>query len=227
MIADASNFVGMVDSAFFIIVSICVFFLVLVTTLMIVFVVKYSRKKNPKATNIHGSIPLEITWTVIPTLIVLVMFWIGWTGYIQEATPPKDVMTVDVYAQMWKWSFKYANGKMADSLYLPVNKAVLFNLHSKDVDHSFFVPAFKIKKDVIPNRVNQEWFRPEQIGVYDIFCAEYCGLRHSYMYSKVVVMPMHDFLAWANKGMNVTDSLAVLKSKIKVTKTQQQFPLQY
>lgn len=227
MIADASNFVGMVDSTFFILVAICVFFLVLITTLMIVFVVKYSRKKNPKATNIHGSVPLEITWTVIPTLIVLVMFWLGWTGYVQMATPPKDAMVVDVYAQMWKWSFKYSNGKEADSLYLPVNKPVLFNLHSKDVDHSFFVPAFKIKKDVIPNRTNHEWFKPEQTGVYDIFCAEYCGLRHSYMLSKVVVMPMNDFLAWANKGVQVTDSLEVLKSTKTVINNQPQFPLKY
>jgi cytochrome c oxidase subunit II len=227
MIADASNFVGIVDQAFFIIVAICVFFLVLITTLMIVFVVKYSRKKNPKATNIHGSTALEITWTLIPTLIVLVMFWLGWTGYIQMATPPKDTMVVDVYAQMWKWSFKYANGKEADSLYLPLNKPVLFNLHSKDVDHSFYIPDFKIKKDVIPNRTNQVWFKPERTGVYDIFCAEYCGVRHSYMYSKVIVMPMNDFLSWANKGVQVSDPKEVLTGGTRKVTGGKNYPLKY
>lgn len=212
MIAEASNFVGTVDSAFFIIVSICVFFLALITTLMIVFVVKYSRKKNPRAKNIHGSMTLEITWTIIPTLIVLVMFWIGWTGYKQEATPPKNAMKVDVYAQMWKWSFKYNNGKEADTLYLPVNKAVLFYLHSKDVDHSFYVPAFKIKKDVIPGRTNKLWFIPEEVGSYDIFCAEYCGLRHSYMLSKTIIMPVKDFNNWLNKGTK-SDTTNVTQQK--------------
>ena len=196
MIAEASNFVSGTDSAFIIVTSICVFFLLLITVLMIVFVIKYNRKRNKRAVNVHGSTTLEITWTVIPTLIVMVMFWIGWVGYKDLSTPPKGSMIVDVTAQMWKWSFKYANGVKADSLFVPLNKNVEVRLHSIDVDHSFYVPAFRVKKDCIPTRTNIAWFRAEELGTYQVFCAEYCGLNHSRMYSKVVVLPEDDFNKW-------------------------------
>lgn len=196
MIADASNFVQSVDTTFIFIVSVCVFFLVLITVLMITFVIKYNSKRNKKAVNIHGSLPLEITWTVVPTLLVLVMFWLGWTGYVQMVDAPKNSMIVDVYAQMWRWSYKYANGVETDTLYVPLDQPVKVLLHSRDVDHSFYVPAFKMKKDVIPGRVNTAWFNPERLGTYEVMCAEYCGLRHSYMYSAVVVMPEKKYKSW-------------------------------
>jgi cytochrome c oxidase subunit II len=196
MIAEASNFVTETDTTFFIVVSICVFFLLLITVLMVVFVIKYNRKRNKKAVNVHGSTTLEITWTVIPTLIVLVMFWMGWVGYKDLSTPPKDSMIVDVTAQMWRWGFKYANGVKADSLFVPLNRDVEVKLHSLDVDHSFYVPAFRMKKDCIPSRTNIAWFRAEELGTYQVFCAEYCGLNHSRMYSKVIVLPEDDFNKW-------------------------------
>ena len=105
-------------------------------------------------------------------------------------------MVVDITAQMWKWSFKYANGVQADSLYVPLNKNVEVRLHSIDVDHSFYVPAFRMKKDCIPSRTNIGWFRAEKLGTYQVFCAEYCGLNHSYMYSKVIVLTEDDFNKW-------------------------------
>lgn len=196
MIADASNFVGTVNGAFIFIVSICVFFLVLITTLMITFIVKYSRKKNKKATNYHGNVLLEVTWTVIPTLLVLVMFWIGWTGYKEMVTIPKDAMVVDIYAQMWRWQFQYENGVKSDTFYVPLNKPVKVNLHSKDVNHSFYVASFRVKKDVIPNRTNTAWFTAEELGEYSIECAEYCGMNHSYMRSIVSVLPQTNFNFW-------------------------------
>lgn len=216
MIADASNFVQSVDSTFIFIVSVCVFFLVLITVLMITFVIKYNSKRNKKAVNIHGSLPLEITWTLVPTLLVLVMFWFGWTGYLQMVDAPKNSMIVDVYAQMWRWSFKYANGIETDTLYVPLNQPVKVMLHSRDVDHSFYVPAFKMKKDVIPGRVNTAWFNPERLGTYEVMCAEYCGLRHSYMYSAVVVMPEKKYKTWmaeqVQKQSSDTDSTKSTKS---------------
>ena len=196
MIAEASNFVHETNTTFIIIVSICVFFLLLITTLMVTFVIKYNRKRNKKAVNIHGSTALEITWTVIPTLIVLVMFWLGWTGYKDLTTPPKDSMVIDVTAQMWKWTYKYPNGVKTDTLYVPVNKDIKVRLHSIDVDHSFYVPAFRVKKDCLPGRTNFAWFRGEEVGTYQVFCAEYCGLNHSYMYSAVKVMPQKDYDKW-------------------------------
>ncbi len=204
MIAEASNFVNSVDSTFILIVSICVFFLVLITTLMITFVIKYNRKRHPVAKNVHGSLWLEITWTIIPTIIVLVMFYFGWKGYEQMAEAPKDSMVINVTAQMWKWSFTYGNGVKTDTLYVPVNKPVKVMLHSLDVNHSFYVPAFRVKKDAIPNRNNSAWFKAEQTGRYNLTCAEYCGLNHSYMYTDVVVMPEDEFNKWLSNAAKKT-----------------------
>jgi cytochrome c oxidase subunit II len=216
MLADASNFVQPVDNTFIFIVVICVFFLVLITALMITFVIKYSSKKNKKAVNIEGSMPLEITWTLIPMILVVFMFYYGWIGYKQMNDVPKDAMVVDVYAQMWSWSYKYPGGIQTDTLFCPVNKPVKVLLYSKDVDHSFYVPAFRIKKDVIPTRTNSAWFLPTRVGNYDVLCAEYCGLRHSYMYSTVAVLTQGDYNNWLEKKkQNVSQSADTLSSNKK------------
>ncbi len=119
MFSNASNFVQGVDLSFAIILGISVFFLVSITAVMIYFVIRYNRKKNPTASNIHGNNRLEIIWTVIPTILVLVMFYFGWMGYKPMRSIPKDAIPIKVYGQMWKWSFEYANGKMSDTLVYP------------------------------------------------------------------------------------------------------------
>jgi cytochrome c oxidase subunit 2 len=196
MFDGVSNFVKSVDGAFLFTIIVSVFFLLLNTGLMIYFVFRYSRKRNPKAVNLHGNTALEITWTVIPTILVLVMFYYGWQGYLDQVNVPENAMPVDVTAQMWKWSFKYEDGRLSDSLIVPVNQPVKLILHSNDVNHSFFIPAFRLKKDVFPNRERIAWFIAEKQGVYDIACAEYCGLNHSYMYSKIFVLSEQDFENW-------------------------------
>ena len=206
MFNGSSSFSHNVDATFLFTLAVSVFFLVLITVLMIFFVVKYNRKRNPKATNVHGNTALEITWTVIPTILVLIMFWFGWVGYENMENIPDNGVKVDVTAQMWKWSFKYANGKTSDSLYVPVNEPIILTLHSIDVNHAFYVPKFRIKKDVYPNQTRTIWFKAEQVGDFDIACAEYCGLNHSHMYNKVKVIPQKAFDVWLNKTAN--DSLA-------------------
>jgi cytochrome c oxidase subunit 2 len=196
MFDDVSNFVNSVDVTFLFTLVISVFFLVLITILMIVFVIKYNRKRNPRGTNIHGNMALEITWIVIPTILVLVMFWFGWEGYLETVDVPENAMPVNVTAQMWKWSFEYEDGKTTDTLYVPVNQPVKLILNSVDVNHSFFIPAFRLKKDVFPNRERIAWFQAKEIGEYDIACSEYCGLNHSYMYSKIIVLSDEDFNNW-------------------------------
>jgi len=193
MFDDVSNFVSSVDGVFLFTLIVSVFFLVLITVLMIFFVIKYSRKRNPKGTNIHGNMGLEIVWTGIPTILVLIMFWFGWQGYKEMVDVPEDAMPVKVTAQMWKWSFEYEGGKNTDTLYVPVNKPIKLILQSNDVNHSFFIPAFRLKKDVFPNRERIAWFEAKETGEYDIACSEYCGLNHSYMYSKIIVMPEEEF----------------------------------
>lgn len=198
MIAQATNFAQNVDNTFFIIVGICVFFLVLITTLLITFAIKYNKKRNPKAVNIHGNTKLEIIWTIIPTLIVLYIFWLGWSDYIELATPPKDAMVINTTASMWQWKFTYSNGKQADTLYVPVNENIKIKLNSTDVSHSFYIPAFRIKRDAMPNTNNSTWFNAEKLGSYTLFCAEYCGLNHSKMYTEVKVVTKDKFNNWLN-----------------------------
>lgn len=196
MFSGASTFADAVDGAFLFILLTSVALLVLITFLMIYFVIKYNRKKNKKAVNIKGSVPLEILWTVIPTILVLAMFWYGWYGYTKIRDVPEDAMVVQVSGQMWHWKFTYENGLVTDTLYVPVDMPVRLNLISLDVNHSIFIPAFRVKEDVIPNRTNFTWFQATNVGSYDIACAEYCGLLHAYMYTKVVVMEEEDYNQW-------------------------------
>ena len=200
MSSGASNFVHGVDLTFFIILGISVFFLVTITAAMIYFVIRYRRKKNPKASQIEGNNTLEIIWTVIPTILVLIMFYYGWIGYKPMRRVPADAIPVKAYGQMWSWSFEYSNGKKSAELVVPLNKPVKLDLISKDVNHSLYIPAFRIKEDVIPGRNNYMWFKALQEGEYDIFCSEYCGERHSYMLSKVRVIPEAEYLAWLEKS---------------------------
>jgi cytochrome c oxidase subunit II len=199
MFDDVSNFVNSVDGTFLFTLIVSIFFLVLITVLMIFFVIKYSRKRNPKGTNIHGNMGLEIAWTTIPTILVMIMFYYGWQGYKEMVNVPENALPINVTAQMWKWSFKYADGKTTDSLYVPVNTPIKLILHSNDVNHSFFIPAFRLKKDVFPNRERIAWFIAKETGEYNIACSEYCGLNHSYMYSKIFVLPEEEFKNWMYK----------------------------
>jgi cytochrome c oxidase subunit II len=196
MFDGVSNFAESVDWIFLFTIIVSGFFLLLNTSLMIYFVIRYSRKRNPKAVNVHSNTALEVTWTVIPTILVLIMFWYGWVGYKDMADIPEDAMPVEVMAQMWQWQFTYDDGRQTDTLYVPVNQPIKLILYSTDVNHSFFIPKFRIKKDVFPGREREAWFIATEVGEYDIACAEYCGLNHSYMYTKVVVMPEDEFRNW-------------------------------
>jgi len=196
MNAATSNITDIVNNAFMAFVLISIFFLVLITFLMIFFTIKYSKKRHPKASQIHGNTLLEITWIVVPTIIVLGMFYYGYVGFKMMRDVPEDAMVVTVTGRMWDWSFLYANGKRSDKLYVPLGKPVKVVLKSVDVIHSFFIPAFRVKQDAVPGRETYLWFKPQSIGPADIFCAEYCGASHAYMLSEVIVMEEQDFAEW-------------------------------
>ena len=196
MFSNASNFVQGVDSAFFIITAISVFFLVTLTATMIYFVLKYNRKKGKPAVQVKDNSWLEITWITIPMILVLYMFYIGWEGFIPMRQAPKDAMEVTAIGSMWKWTFEYAGNKQSDTLVLPINKAVKVNLVSPDVLHGFFVPAFRIKEDVVPKKKNYSWFIPGELGDFDLFCTVYCGVSHSYMTAIIRVVKQEDYDKW-------------------------------
>ncbi len=214
MNSGASNFVEGVDLSFYIILGISAFFLVGITATMIYFVIRYSRKKNPKATNIKGSNTLEIIWTVIPTILVLVMFYYGWVGYQPMRAKPENAITINAHGQMWSWSFEYEDGRRSEELVVPLNKPVILELISHDVLHSLYIPAFRIKEDLVPGRDNWMWFKAQEVGEFDILCAEYCGERHSYMLSKVRVLPEEEYETWYKEKLGKSDDppgLQILK----------------
>jgi cytochrome c oxidase subunit 2 len=201
---DASSFVEGVDRAFMVILGFSFLFLVVLTFLMILFIVKYRRSKHPKAAQMKGSTKLEIAWTGGALLLVLVLFYFGWAGWKPMTTPPDDAMQIKAIARMWKFQFVYDNGRVTDTLYVPVNESVVLDLVALDVIHSLYIPAFRVKEDMVPGLKKDMWFRAQRVGEFDLFCAEYCGLQHSYMYTGVNVLSEEDFDRW------YTDTTAAL-----------------
>ena len=204
------NIVDQVDTTFIIIVGISVILLLMVAFFMVYFVIRYSKKRNATPSNITGNTKLEIIWTVIPIILVMLMFFSGYAGFKNMRNAPEESFTIKVIGRMWFWSFEYDNGKKSDTLYVPLSKPIKMEITSMDVNHSFYIPSFREKEDAIPGRKNYLWFQPMAIGSYNIECAEYCGLNHSAMYSKVVVMPDKDFEKWYSTP-DIPDSLKIQK----------------
>lgn len=192
----ASNFVEGVDLAFKIIFGISLFFLVGITAVMLYFVVRYNRKRHPRAIQFKDNNILEITWITIPLILVLLMFYYGYIAFSPQRIVPKDAIPITVIGKMWTWTFEYEGGKQSPILVVPINKPVKLNLYSPDVIHSLYIPAFRIKEDVVPGKENYMWFIGQQLGEYDVLCTVYCGLRHSYMETKAKVVPEAEYTAW-------------------------------
>ena len=212
-VTKASNFVQGVDTAFLVILGISFLFLIGLTVVMLLFIYKYNKKRNPKATQIEGSVKLEIIWTVVPFLLTMLMFYYGWAGWKPMQNAPKDAMEVTVYGRMWNFSFEYENGRRTDTLYLPKDRPVKLNLVAMDVLHSLYIPAFRVKQDMVPGMENNNmWFEPQKEGIYELYCAEYCGLQHSYMYSYVKVIEDSVFQTWLADTTQVAASVAEIES---------------
>lgn len=211
MYTVGANVPEAVDKAFWFIIVISVILLLLVTSLMIFFAIKYNRKRHPKPQPVKQSMWLEIVWTLVPTILVLGMFYYGVEGFRVIRNVPKDAMIVKVYGRMWNWAFEYANGRRTDKLYVPKGKSVKLELLSLDVIHSLYIPAFRVKEDVVPGRKTYLWFKPQTTGPTDIFCAEFCGQRHAFMLSQVIVMEKAEFDKWYAEQDKPVDEMAELK----------------
>ena len=184
-----------------------------VTTLAIfitiaLFGMKYRRRHGREAQQIEGSLILEIAWSVIPLGIFFVIFVAGAVIYFDMRTPPQDSAEVYVVAKQWMWKLQHIEGtREINELHIPVNRNIKLIMTSQDVIHSFFVPAFRVKQDVVPGRYTTLWFRATKPGTYHLFCAEYCGTMHSGMIGDVVVMEPADYQNWLTGGA-ATGSLA-------------------
>jgi cytochrome c oxidase subunit II len=196
IIPQASSAAGRVDSVFLFIFVLCAAFLVLITAAIIYFLVKYNRKRHPKAEDIEGNAWIETIWTVVPAIIFLAMFFYGWTNFSYMRDVPREAMVIEATGRQWAWSFKYPNGKRTTELILAIDKPVKLELRSLDVLHGFFIPAFRIKEDVVPGKENYTWFVPTQLGSFDIECTVICGISHANMLAKAVIVPVSDFESW-------------------------------
>jgi cytochrome c oxidase subunit 2 len=196
MYSEASNVSAGVDKAFAFIIIVSLFFLVAITAFVIYTLIRYSRKKNKKAMQFSDNLKLEIAWTIVPTILVLLMFYFGWIAFAPMRKVPADAMRVTAIGRMWEWEFDYGNGLKSKELVVPINQPLRLDLKSEDVNHGLFIPAFRVKEDVIPGYNNFMWFIPQYIGNYEILCTQYCGLLHSNMLSKVRVVEQAEFDRW-------------------------------
>ncbi len=192
-----------VDAVFNVIYWVSVVFFVLIVVTMVVFLFKYRRRPGvePKPAPSHNTV-LELTWSGLPLLLVIAIFYLSYRVYLDMVTPPQNAYEVVVTAQKWSWSFTYPNGYIDPELHVPVDKPVRLVMTSEDVIHSLFVPAFRIKMDVVPGRYTKAWFQATEPGEYVIFCTEYCGTGHSDMLSQVVVHPPGEFETWLADASN-------------------------
>ncbi len=198
---SASTTAGRVDALYIFLVLVSAIMTVLIFTTLIVFAIKFRRRHGRPAEQIEGSTILEITWSVIPFAVFMSFFVWGAVIYFQERTPPQDAMEVYTVAKQWMWKFEHAGGQREiNELHVPIGRDVKLIMTSQDVIHSFYVPAFRIKQDVLPGRYTTFWFHATKAGTYHLFCAEYCGTQHSGMIGWIVVMEPRDYEAWMTSG---------------------------
>ena len=205
----ASSVAGRVDELYLFLVAVAGFFSVLIFTLVLVFAIRYRRRsaeERPKA--ILGSLPLELLWTVVPLCLTMVMFGWGTWLYFRNMRVPAGTMEVYVVGKQWMWKLQHPEGPSEiNELHVPVNVPVRLVMTSEDVIHSFYVPAFRIKQDVLPGRYTSIWFHATRPGKYHLFCAEYCGTQHSGMVGWVHVMSAPEYQQWLT-GSGSAESMA-------------------
>ena len=198
----ASTIAPRVDALYFFLLAIAIFFGLLIAGLIVYYAVKYHRRSaNAVGARIHGGMVLEVTWSVVPLLITMVIFVWGASVYFAMARPPDETLNIYVVGKQWMWKFQHLDGQREiNELHVPVGRPVKLITTSEDVIHDFFVPAFRVKADVLPGRYVTIWFQPTRPGRYHLFCAEYCGTRHSGMIGEVVVMEPNEYETWLSGG---------------------------
>jgi cytochrome c oxidase subunit II len=198
----ASSGAGNVDALFIFLLLLAGFMSLAIFTMIVVFAVKFRYRPGHRAEQIEGSVPLEVTWSVVPLAIFMVIFVWGAILYFRERTPPRQADAVYVVAKQWMWKLEHEQGqKEINELHVPVGRDIKLIMTSQDVIHSFYVPAFRIKQDVLPGRYTTAWFHATRPGVYHLFCAEYCGTSHSGMIGQVVVLEPAQYQAWLAGGI--------------------------
>ena len=197
----ASSMASQVDAIYIFLLVVCGMVALLVFTCLLYFAARYRSRAGVEAEQIDGSTPLELTWSIIPLCVFLVFFAWGALVFFKQRTPPRDATEVYVVAKQWMWKLEHAEGQREiNELHVPVGRDVKLIMTSQDVIHSFYVPVFRMKQDVLPGRYTVAWFRATKPGTYHLFCAEYCGTQHSGMIGSIVVMEPAQYEAWMSGG---------------------------
>jgi cytochrome c oxidase subunit 2 len=206
---QASTVAGQVDAVFFYILGVSLFFTLLIAFLVIYFAAKYRRRSAdeiPRA--VHGSMRLEVAWSVIPLILMMVMFFWGASVYVNMMRPPDDALDVYVVGRQWMWKLQHPGGQREiNELHVPVGQPVKLLMTSEDVIHDFYVPAFRTKFDVVPGRYTRTWFQATRPGRYHLFCAEYCGTEHSRMGGWVVALEPAEYQKWLSDNAELSLAL--------------------
>ena len=205
----ASTVAGGVDELYLLLSGITAFFTVLIFSIIFYFMLKYRRKSETELTHeIHSSLVLELAWTIIPSLICVVLFVWSSALYVRNGRPPASSTEIFVIGKQWMWHLQHPEGpREINELHVPVGVPIKLTMTSQDVIHDFYIPAFRVKKDVLPGRYSQIWFQPTETGTFHLFCAQYCGTNHSEMIGWVYVMSPEDYAAWLAGGEK-TESMA-------------------
>lgn len=211
---QASTLAAQVDYLYFFLIAVSLFFSVLIFFLIYIFSVRYRRKSEHEVPEqIPGLLKLEILWSVIPFLLCMVVFVWGATLYFDTYSPPKDALEYYVVGKQWMWHIQHPTGQREiNELHIPTGQPIKLTMATEDVIHSFYIPAFRIKRDVVPGRYTSMWFEATKPGEYHLFCAEYCGTKHSQMRGRVVVMEPADYQNWLSGGV-ANEPLEVIGEK--------------
>jgi cytochrome c oxidase subunit 2 len=194
---EASTIAPYADALYFFLVLISLVGMVIVTALIVGFSIVFRKERNPEATQIEGSTLLEATWTIIPLALFMVCFVWGALLYFRIYDPPTNAMNIYIVGKQWMWKAEHPGGQHEiNALHVPLGKPVQLTMISQDVFHSFSIPAFRVKREVIPGRYTTVWFNASQAGTYHLFCTQYCGTLHSEMIGEVTVMTPQDYDAW-------------------------------
>lgn len=207
---EASTIAPWADALYFFLLLITVVGVVLVTTLMVAFAIRYRKEKHPVAEHIEGSTLLEATWTIIPLALFLIVFVWGALLYFRIYNPPTNAMNIYIVGKQWMWKAEHPGGQHEiNALHVPMGRPVQLTMISQDVFHSFSIPDFRVKREVIPGRYSTVWFEATTPGTYHIFCTQYCGTNHSGMIGEVTVLTPEDYKKWtqtSTSGMSLSQN---------------------
>ncbi len=204
---EASSYAGGVDAIFLSLLALCVAVALGVFALILFFCVRYREGSSAlRSREKINSTPIEITWTIIPFIIFLVVFVFAGREYGYMYSPPAAGTEINIVAQQWMWKIQHANGtREIDQLHVPINQDIIVTLTSEDVVHSFYVPAFRLKHDAVPGAYARFWFRAIKAGTFPLFCAQYCGMNHSQMIGQVIAMQPQDYADWESRERPTQD----------------------